>query len=437
MHEELELLIYVPSFLIMPNETPPDRTEKEISAGINAEVYDKIETAFGDDWNHFPEDEQRRICEVVGSIPEVQSGTRRPFGQEVLQQLVEVLGLFAYRGIDSEPLSLVIGVNNIATIRQKIVAFNDNAKNTNKVHLLSEQESELLAEVERRLQPYMEKHRRISDEQQKKYVPLVVAWVRLQRKKGFTNQISKGVRETANMPGHRTTGPDEDNIGKSLVDLLPKDLKAILHPPAKADENVDATSGIVKEDLSKVLDGKGDDDQGPDAAGVAFTVRGETLKNQGDAPQQPAEFRPERPAERGDWIATLVKKSLEVDQRETNDADEVQPISDADRAVIDEAMKLLRRYADILESIPPGAENSAKALSATEAIPMLRNITHRIAGDAQTSKNSGRQPLVLGNDVIQLDDVTLRGIEAGRLVFRVTTHSIIIEKGAAAGTENA
>jgi hypothetical protein len=62
-------------------------------------------------------------------------------------------------------------------------------------------------------------------------------------------------------------------------------------------------------------------------------------------------------------------------------------------------------------------------------IHVFETIAQRIAGNAQPSQNSGRQPLVLGNDVIQLDDETLRGIEAGRLVFRVTTHSIIIEKG--------
>jgi hypothetical protein len=72
-------------------------------------------------------------------------------------------------------------------------------------------------------------------------------------------------------------------------------------------------------------------------------------------------------------------------------------------------------------------------MSASEAIPALRNIADRIAGNGQGSRNSVRQPLVvIGNEAIEVPDNALEQIENGRMEVVVRTREIIIRKGTAA-----
>jgi hypothetical protein len=209
------------------------------------------------------------------------------------------------------------------------------------------------------------------------------------------------------------------------LDLLPEDLQAILHPPVKTD----VVMREVQSDINSTLNGSTGDDGGPEGTDVIFKHRGEKVDEPNDVPKQPVEFRPETLVQRAARFAQRnAEPASEPENVQPESSGEVATISDANRALIEEILKVSPRFAAILESIPAGEENSAKARSAESMIHVFETIAQRIAGNAQPSKNSGRQPLVLGNDVIQLDDNTLERIEAGKLVFRVRTHEIVIEK---------
>lgn len=396
----------------------PDASETldtaELPAEVDPQVYEQMETAFGDDWQHFSEEEQTRICAVLGPIPEPRQRTKATYSRKLLEDLRDIVGICTYRGIEWSPIVAILGYANATTLKNKLVGFNEQ-HSKRPIHFLTKSEEALLEEIERRLPEFTTKSGRKSYADIEKFAVLAAAWFRLQKKRAFSSQISGETRDAASMTHIRTAKPDADYHGKSIADFLPDDLKAILNPPPKVEQDVDVARTEVQTDLHDTLiAGAGDD---VDSTGVRFTHTGEKANAQDGTPERREEGQREAPAERRELVSP---------SETTEHADAIQPLNDADQAVIDEAMKLAARFAEILASIPAGEENSPKARAAAEAISMLQSISHRIGGNGHSSR---RQPLVLGTDVIQLDDETLRGIENGRLVFKVRTHEIVIQRG--------
>ncbi len=417
-----------------------DTPVTELPEGVNREVFENLETAFGDDWKHFPPEEQKRICEVVESIPPVVKSQRRAFTQEMLQNLVQVHGLIVMRGINTEPLAMLTNFAGIAAIRGSIEKFNANEANVKKVRLLTKREASLLAEVERRLPDHTKITGKRTNDELRQFTPLAVAWIRLKKKEGFANIVGKDKRDTVNMPNHRTTKPDEDNRGTAVFDLLPDDLKAILIPPPKADAKVDAEVRDVQTELRDTLEGGTGNDAGPDKTGVVFRHRGEQLGDEPNTDAEPdAEYRPETLVERRDRNAAAkpqAKQSQEVDQSDASNEKAVQSISDADRALMEASVPMLKRVLDQTALIPVGQEDSPKARTLERAAQALDAITARIAGNS-----APRAQLTIGTKEMLVSDATLRRIESGSVEVVVTIREVIIRKGtgkgAAAETESA
>lgn len=370
---------------------------------VDPQLLQRVSNAFGNDWRYFPEDEQARICAVIGSIPPLQNGTRRKFDRAMLEHLVEIMGLCAYRGINAEPISTLTGNKNSTSIRLKIDTFNKSCNADEKLEFLNANEVALLAEIERRLISLKQKAPwgRTKREQEERAF-LATTWVRLQRKAGFTHNVSGDIRGAAGVSYAWTRVPDQDNSGTSFVDLLPDDLRAILHPEkerADADVSDVATSEEVVIEAAKEL-----------AQRVAETFPEAVTPEAQEPPAEMIHARPPAVAAQG-------------------------TLSPEDRAFMEQVVAQGERFAAILESVED--ENSEKAKAAASMVSVHRAFADRMGGNSQKADGptgetprsaTARDAVMIGGSEIHFSPETLRQIENGSLEVHITVREILMKR---------